>query len=53
MNAAEIKQRISIEQVVAHYGGNLNDKGVGQCLCPENHKNGDKDPSMRNSAGIA
>lgn len=46
LDAAEIKSRVPIETVVAHYGGSLNANGKGRCLCPHNHKNGDAAPSM-------
>lgn len=46
MDAAEVKQRVPIENVVAHYGGILNAKGECQCLLPHNHNNGDSNPSM-------
>lgn len=46
LDAAEIKRRVPIETVLAHYGGTLTAKGEGRCLFPHNHKNGDADPSM-------
>lgn len=46
MDAAEIKRRISIETVMAHYGGSVNAKGEGRCLLSCNHNNRDTDPSM-------
>ena len=45
-DAVEIKRRVPIETVVAHYGGSVNNKGEGRCLLPQNHANGDANPSM-------
>lgn len=41
----EIKRRVSIEQVLTHYGSPPNAKGIFHCPFPENHHNGDNNPS--------
>ena len=51
MTPEEIKQRITIENMVAHYGGSLNARGKGQCLFSENHTHGDRNPSMNCANG--
>ena len=43
----EIKRRVSIEQVLNYYGRQPNEKGLFQCLDPENHNNGDQHFSGR------
>ena len=46
LSAQEIKKRISIEEMIAHYGASVNANGVGRCLFPERHHRGDRHPSM-------
>ena len=41
MNAKEIKAKVSIDEVLAHYGSPLNEKGIFRCLFPQNHTHGD------------
>ena len=51
MTANEIKKEVSIEQVVAHYGGPVNGNGIGRCLMYVRHHHGDADPSMSTKDG--
>ncbi len=53
MDASEIKRRVSMEQVLTHYGHPPNEKGVFRCPFPANHNNGDANPSGAISKGRA
>lgn len=53
MDKDEIKRRVRIEQVLAHYGRQPNAQGVFQCLFPQNHHNGDIHHSGKVSDGRA
>ena len=42
----EIKRRVPIDKILAHYGVTLNEKGRGRCVFSERHTHGDADPSL-------
>ena len=46
MKKEEIKQQVSIKALFASYGHREDPQGRVRCLFPEQHKNGDANPSV-------